>query len=122
MVLCRSESENQNSLPSSHTHRHAALKCQQHYRQSHCISHKLFPQFSLIIRNIEKCFKQHPYVLTRFALCLALLLLRQAAVQLSLSTIEYQISSTSVQLFRRLNIRMDRRELPIMRTCHAFTS
>jgi hypothetical protein len=44
----------------SRTHRHAALKSQQLYRQPLCTGLKLFPYFSLIIRNTEKYFKQKP--------------------------------------------------------------
>jgi len=57
-VLCRSENENRYSWPCLHTHRHAALKSQQNYRQSYCTNYKLFPHFSLIIRSSERRFKQ----------------------------------------------------------------
>ena len=56
---CLSENENRYSWPCRlHTHRHAALKSQQNCRQSYCTNYKLFPHFSLIIRSIERCFKQ----------------------------------------------------------------
>lgn len=106
-----------------YTHRHAVLKSQQNYRQSYCKNYKLFPYFSLIIRSIERCFKQklvRPNTICIFFFFCAILVTESRGF--TSTTTEYHTSSTSVDLFRRLNIRTDRRDLPIMRTCHAFTS
>lgn len=121
-VLCRSENENRYSWPCRlHTHRHAALKSQQSYRQSYCTNYKLFLHLSLIIRSIERSFKQK--LLFPNMICILPCIIHVTASRCSTLTVHHRLLHfIDIRGHVSENTHPDRRVLPIMRTYHAPTS